>query len=210
LEKETLDTIRPKTRTTELLCYVELLETTKPYLSNVMRIPAVHSCILFAEKLDISPNFLHVVVDEWLHLEFTDKELCERVLETGNWLRVAWDFAMARRLKQSRHVLSADKTIHELEEEQEEEIQLFGTAISSSSSSLLLDSKKHDNIRTFNNFQKAKIKSTYWESLDCVPQVIKTMRRDFESAVTSSSKWEELEDFEVSGNCIIFLCLKKY
>lgn len=49
--KETLDSLHAQlVRGSELLCYLELLETTKPYLCNVFRVPALPACLLFSKK----------------------------------------------------------------------------------------------------------------------------------------------------------------
>jgi ATP-dependent RNA helicase DHX34 len=33
----------------EFLCYVQLLETGKPYLINAIRVPIIHTCLLFSK-----------------------------------------------------------------------------------------------------------------------------------------------------------------
>ncbi|KAJ3038261.1 DEAH (Asp-Glu-Ala-His) box polypeptide 34 [Rhizophlyctis rosea] len=104
--KETLATLHARTSVTDLLCYLELLETTKPYLTNVMRVPAVGSCLLFGRSIDISPNLRHIIVDEWLVLNFTDAALAERVLVLANWLRLAWDMVVNRKLENVKTGLS--------------------------------------------------------------------------------------------------------
>ncbi len=48
--KESLETLHSIIRGSELLCYLELLETTKPYLCNVFRVPALPACLLFSKK----------------------------------------------------------------------------------------------------------------------------------------------------------------
>jgi len=49
-EKETLANLHPRIVNKEMLCFMNLLETTKPYLMNVLRVPAGHACILFAKS----------------------------------------------------------------------------------------------------------------------------------------------------------------
>jgi ATP-dependent RNA helicase DHX34 len=80
LEKNNLD----------LLCFVGLLETAKPYLINSIKVPALPSALLFAQKLDISPDSLHILVDEWLELEFKDRDSALKALEFGAVLRYQW------------------------------------------------------------------------------------------------------------------------
>ncbi|KAI9138090.1 P-loop containing nucleoside triphosphate hydrolase protein [Paraphysoderma sedebokerense] len=58
----------------ELICYLQLLETTKPYLMNLIRVPAVHTCLMFAKSgahhlESIAPNvglyFEQEIVGNW-------------------------------------------------------------------------------------------------------------------------------------------------
>ncbi|KAJ3092192.1 DEAH (Asp-Glu-Ala-His) box polypeptide 34 [Quaeritorhiza haematococci] len=70
-----------------------------PYLTNVMRVPAMPACLLFGHTLDVSPDLLHVIVDGWLHLNFETTQYAERALVLGNWLRIAWDCVVEQRLK---------------------------------------------------------------------------------------------------------------
>ncbi|TPX35982.1 hypothetical protein SmJEL517_g01830 [Synchytrium microbalum] len=87
------------TNAPELVCYVELLQTTKPFLTNVFRVPSMPSCLLFARSMDLSWDFLHIVVDGWLHLSFPDREVAEKCLILSNWLRTAWDLLIWRQLE---------------------------------------------------------------------------------------------------------------
>ncbi|KAI8901950.1 hypothetical protein BC833DRAFT_617188 [Globomyces pollinis-pini] len=98
-EGNTLTTLHKKRMQKEVLCYLQLLETTKPYLMNVMRIPALPMALLFANQVDITSDFLHLIVDEWLDIEFTSKEDSMRMLELGNWLRYGWLTVVNRKLE---------------------------------------------------------------------------------------------------------------
>ncbi|KAJ3000035.1 DEAH (Asp-Glu-Ala-His) box polypeptide 34 [Globomyces sp. JEL0801] len=98
-EGNTLATLHKKRMQKEVLCYLQLLETTKPYLMNVMRIPALPMALLFANQVDITSDFLHLIVDEWLDIEFTSKEDSMRMLELGNWLRYGWLTVVNRKLE---------------------------------------------------------------------------------------------------------------
>jgi len=46
----TLSSLRNEMVITELLCYQSLLETQKPYLVNVVRVPALQASLLFSKK----------------------------------------------------------------------------------------------------------------------------------------------------------------
>jgi hypothetical protein len=77
---------------------LQLLETTKPFLMNVTRVGALPTALLFANQVDISPDFLHLVVDEWLEIQFANTETCLRMLKIGIWLRYAWMAVIDRKL----------------------------------------------------------------------------------------------------------------
>ncbi|KAJ3324092.1 DEAH (Asp-Glu-Ala-His) box polypeptide 34 [Boothiomyces sp. JEL0866] len=85
-----LDSLHSKRAYRELLCYTEILETTKPYLMNVTRLGALPVALLFAKTVDISNDLKHLVVDEWLEIEFKSKEDAAQLLELGSWLRYSW------------------------------------------------------------------------------------------------------------------------
>ncbi|KAJ3128296.1 DEAH (Asp-Glu-Ala-His) box polypeptide 34 [Physocladia obscura] len=99
---ETLDTIRPKLQITELLCYLELLETNKPYLTNVIRVVA-------------APN----------------AQKAERIIVLSNWLRTAWDHVMGRRLKNVHPGLSLQREddITEGTDDDDSELEIMGTSV---------------------------------------------------------------------------------
>ncbi len=48
--KETLATLHARVQNQEVLCYLQLLETNKPYLLNVFRIHGLHGCLLFSRS----------------------------------------------------------------------------------------------------------------------------------------------------------------
>lgn len=54
----------------QLLLYTTLLETTKPYIVNNTRIPAVQALLLFANSIDTNENFSRLVFDSWLEVQF--------------------------------------------------------------------------------------------------------------------------------------------
>lgn len=47
----------------QLLCYLSLLETTKPYLMNTMRLPAAQTLLLFAHSIDTNSTFSRYVLE---------------------------------------------------------------------------------------------------------------------------------------------------
>ncbi|GLH05301.1 ATP-dependent RNA helicase DHX8 [Gryllus bimaculatus] len=88
----------------QLLCYMSLLETTKPYLMNTLRIPAAQSLLLFCQNLDTSLDFSRVVCDEWLELEFSAPPSAAMLLHRVSQLRMQWIRLLALKLDVvSRH-----------------------------------------------------------------------------------------------------------
>ncbi|XP_071481519.1 probable ATP-dependent RNA helicase DHX34, partial [Diadema antillarum] len=101
----------------QLLAYVSLLETNKPYLVNTMRVPALQTVLLYARSLDTNQACTRLVVDEWLEFCFTDSEVAEEILPAVLSLRAAWIRILEMRLKESK--MGGDragpnlKTIHQ-------------------------------------------------------------------------------------------------
>ncbi|KAJ3215648.1 DEAH (Asp-Glu-Ala-His) box polypeptide 34 [Dinochytrium kinnereticum] len=158
---ETLETLRQRPRSVELLCYLELLQTNKPYLTNVMRVPAAPVCLLFAHKLDISPDCKHIIVDEWLQLRFKQRASATRYLILANWLRIAWDLVINKRLKRVKHgLVTAEIGI-------EKEL-------------------KQDSSSDTSPNRKRRV-LTDWSSFDFIPSEIRRLRNDWESG---SSRWK--------------------
>ncbi|KAJ3378304.1 DEAH (Asp-Glu-Ala-His) box polypeptide 34, partial [Lobulomyces angularis] len=92
-EVETLKTIHaPSPKGSEILVYLSLLETTKPYLTNVFRVSAMPACLLFCQAIKISTDFKDIICDEWLHLRMPDTETGIKLLTKSNFLRVNWNF----------------------------------------------------------------------------------------------------------------------
>ncbi|KAJ3027787.1 UNVERIFIED_CONTAM: DEAH (Asp-Glu-Ala-His) box polypeptide 34 [Siphonaria sp. JEL0065] len=206
-QQETLDSIRPKQELTELLCYLELLETNKPYLTNVMRVPAVPICLLFAHRLDVNHDMTHILVDSWLHLHFKNPAKGERVLVLANWLRTAWEHVMGRRLRKVDGLAAGSREDGEeavgddVESEQEEELELMGTAVKAK----LEDGMETDQQRETEkkelkekNMVKKRIPSD-WSDLTFLPVSMKQIRYDWEMGTTQCGESGAVagEDFEV-------------
>ncbi|KAJ1073421.1 hypothetical protein K5549_018327, partial [Capra hircus] len=58
----------------QLVTFVSLLETNKPYLVNCVRIPALQSLLLFSRSLDTNGDCSRLVADGWLELQLADTE----------------------------------------------------------------------------------------------------------------------------------------
>jgi hypothetical protein len=105
-EKETLDNLHGTVQCKELLCYLELMETTKPYMSQVTRVAALPVSLLFSKEgilvlifVIISPDLRHLIVDNWLHIEFESVEDSGNILALAIWLRNSWMSVVDRQLK---------------------------------------------------------------------------------------------------------------
>ncbi|KAG8515275.1 putative ATP-dependent RNA helicase DHX34, partial [Galemys pyrenaicus] len=98
----------------QLLTFVSLLETNKPYLVNCVRIPALQSLLLFSRSLDTNGDCTRLVADGWLELHLADSESAVRLLAATLRLRAHWESALDRQLAHQAQR-------RRLEEEEEEE-----------------------------------------------------------------------------------------
>ncbi|KAL7870640.1 hypothetical protein SRHO_G00081370 [Serrasalmus rhombeus] len=75
----------------QLLAFVTLLETNKPYLSNCVRVPALQTLLLVANSIDSNADCSRLVVDGWLELSVSDGEAALRALSSALTLRGEWE-----------------------------------------------------------------------------------------------------------------------
>ncbi|KAM9367141.1 putative ATP-dependent RNA helicase DHX34 [Phaethornis superciliosus] len=75
----------------QLLAFVSLLETNKPYLVNCVRVPALQVLLLFSRSLDTSADCTRLVADGWLELHIPDPESALGLLSTALQLRSTWE-----------------------------------------------------------------------------------------------------------------------
>ena len=80
----------------------DLLETNKPYLTNVMRVPALQTVMLFSPSLDTNSDCTRLVVDEWLELKFPSSETGQEVIAAVQTLRSMWTHLLELKLKASQ------------------------------------------------------------------------------------------------------------
>ncbi|KAI3354044.1 hypothetical protein L3Q82_018599 [Scortum barcoo] len=85
----------------QLLAFVTLLETNKPYLSNCVRVPALQALLLVANSVDSNADCTRLVVDGWLELELREPEEAVKVLSTALTLRGEWERLLLAQLGQS-------------------------------------------------------------------------------------------------------------
>lgn len=89
----------------QLLAFVSLLETNKPYLVNCVRVPALQALLLLSRSLDTSADCARLVADGWLEVTIPDGDSAVRLLSTALQLRSAWE-----------------KLLHQLLENREEDL----------------------------------------------------------------------------------------
>ncbi|XP_059056112.1 probable ATP-dependent RNA helicase DHX34 [Achroia grisella] len=82
----------------QVLCYLSLLETTKPYIVNSMRMPAAQTLLLLAHSIDTNMGCTRIVCDSWLLLEFPYPETGLNLLLKAAKLRQRWEALINRRL----------------------------------------------------------------------------------------------------------------
>ncbi|KAF9407084.1 hypothetical protein HW555_012772 [Spodoptera exigua] len=103
----------------QILCYLSLLETTKPYIVNSMRMPAAQTLLLLAHSIDTNIGFTRIVCDSWLLLEFPFPETGLKLLLKAVKLRQRWDALVNRRLQDANPTKSVES---ELEKQKQEKI----------------------------------------------------------------------------------------
>ncbi|KAI9363939.1 P-loop containing nucleoside triphosphate hydrolase protein [Zopfochytrium polystomum] len=186
---ETLDSIRPRPKMKELLCYQELIETNKPYLKNVLRVPAGPACILFAQKLDVSGDLRHIIVDDWLHLSYRDREQAELSLVLGNWLRCGWELIINRRLENLQRSIARRRGTNRNSRDVTLDEYPTPSAVDS----------------TLENAESAGQRVlTDWSDFPFLTLAVQRMRSDWESVTTwckaaPCGDFEEISDADLSG-----------
>ena len=90
----------------QLLAFVSLLETNKPYLVNAMRVPALQTLFLFAQSLDTNSDLTRVVVDTWLEVCLRDSATGQRIVSAVQQLRATWARLLEVRLKRDSDKVS--------------------------------------------------------------------------------------------------------
>ncbi|XP_062242644.1 probable ATP-dependent RNA helicase DHX34 [Platichthys flesus] len=85
----------------QLLAFVTLLETNRPYLSNCVRVPALQALLLVANAVDSNADCTRLVVDGWLEVELRDAEEALKVLSTALTHRAEWERLLRVKLEQN-------------------------------------------------------------------------------------------------------------
>ncbi|XP_055001998.1 probable ATP-dependent RNA helicase DHX34 [Sorex araneus] len=103
----------------QLLAFVSLLETTKPYLVSCVRVPALQSLLLFSSSLDTNGDCSRLVADGWLELQLADTDSAVQLLAASLRIRARWERALDRQL--ARQARGWRRHEEEDEEDEEEE-----------------------------------------------------------------------------------------
>nr|XP_033810387.1 probable ATP-dependent RNA helicase DHX34 isoform X1 [Geotrypetes seraphini] len=86
----------------QLLAFVSLLETNKPYLVNCVRIPALQALLMLSRSLDTNADCSRIVVDGWIEIHVVESETALKLFSMAVQLRAAWEEALSLQLaKQS-------------------------------------------------------------------------------------------------------------
>lgn len=83
----------------QIVCYLSILETTKPYLMNVMRMPAAQTLLMFAQEIDCNSNFSRVIFDSWLCIDFPFPESGQILVSKAANLRRQWNQILSLKLE---------------------------------------------------------------------------------------------------------------
>ncbi|XP_066590433.1 probable ATP-dependent RNA helicase DHX34 [Prorops nasuta] len=101
----------------QLLLYLSLLETTKPYLVNTLRMPAAQTLLLFSHEIDTNSTFSTIVCDSWQALEFPTMGSGSSLLFKAAKLRQKWDLLLNQRLKDAENSSSTTEDFDKFEED---------------------------------------------------------------------------------------------
>ncbi|XP_018359215.1 PREDICTED: probable ATP-dependent RNA helicase DHX34 isoform X2 [Trachymyrmex cornetzi] len=100
----------------QILAYLSLLETTKPYLVNTLRMPGAQTLLLFAHEIDTNSTFSIIVCDSWLMLEFPAPDSGQILLMKAVKLRNKWDFLLNQQLQGPNDVNDERKDFSKVEQ----------------------------------------------------------------------------------------------
>lgn len=92
----------------QLVCYLSILETVKPYLMNSMRVPAAQTLLLFAQEIDANLTFSRIIFDSWLMIDFPYPESGQILTARASNLRRRWNKLVS--LKLENEMAMPDKT----------------------------------------------------------------------------------------------------
>ncbi|XP_063815457.1 probable ATP-dependent RNA helicase DHX34 [Pseudophryne corroboree] len=93
----------------QIVGFVSLLETNKPYLVNCVRLPALQGLLLLARSLDTSTDCCRIVCDGWIELSLVDPEGALHLISEAVRVRLAWEKVLRSRLEKDSNRQDLDK-----------------------------------------------------------------------------------------------------
>jgi len=90
----------------QVLVYLSLLETTKPYLTATLRMPTLPALLLFSHSIDTNSGLSRIVADKWLEVVFADPQEGGMQVVEGARLRSLWESLLSQKLS-----LSSDQVL---------------------------------------------------------------------------------------------------
>lgn len=115
---ETPRSLQLNAMTPEFLCFLQILETRKPYLMNLLRVPAFQTAFLFGNQIDCNKDLTKFVVDDWIIIQLKDKNRYSykeskslesqpniamlKLLEIVFELREIWNKLVSQRLRKTQ------------------------------------------------------------------------------------------------------------
>ncbi|XP_073497531.1 probable ATP-dependent RNA helicase DHX34 [Phyllobates terribilis] len=85
----------------QIVGFVSLLETNKPYLVNCVRLPALQGLLLLARSLDTNADCCQVVCDSWIEVNLEDPEGALHLISEAVRVRQAWEKVLRSRLEKT-------------------------------------------------------------------------------------------------------------
>uniref|UniRef100_A0A1B6D6A9 RNA helicase n=1 Tax=Clastoptera arizonana TaxID=38151 RepID=A0A1B6D6A9_9HEMI len=104
----------PQSNKHQILFYMSLLETAKPYLVNSLRMPAAQTLLLFCQQLHTNCNFTKIVCDSWLEIQFSLSEAAENLIQKVVKLRSKWELLLKLRLEEKESATTEKSLTQEL------------------------------------------------------------------------------------------------
>eukprot|EP01114_Cavostelium_apophysatum_P019440 TRINITY_DN6273_c0_g1_i1.p1 TRINITY_DN6273_c0_g1~~TRINITY_DN6273_c0_g1_i1.p1 ORF type:complete len:307 (-),score=104.57 TRINITY_DN6273_c0_g1_i1:210-1130(-) len=92
-----------------MLYYEKLLETKKPYITNVYAVSALHSLLLFARIVDTNKDCSRYVVDNWLEIKLEHPQAGETLITVVHQLRLMLRNMLLTRLASPEYALQASQ-----------------------------------------------------------------------------------------------------
>ena len=85
----------------QILVYMSLLETNKPYVVNATRMPALQVLLLFCHVIETNMDFSRMVFDSWLEVQFANETEAQIQVTKAFLLREIWSELSNLRLEDS-------------------------------------------------------------------------------------------------------------